>query len=246
MPEGPSIVLLKEQIQEFIGHEAIDVRGNSKAGIEKIKGCTITAINSWGKHLLISLNSGQTIKIHFMLFGSTSINQKKENRKERLGIDLDNGEINFYACSVKLIEGDLNEVYDWRSDVMNDSWDPELAYKKIKNQPEALICDVLLDQEIFSGVGNIIKNEILFRTRVHPESITGEIPDKIIRYLIKDSRIYSFQFLAWKRDFVLKKNYQVHTKKFCPRCELPLIRKQHLGVRKRRAFFCENCQLLFA
>lgn len=245
MPEGPSIVLLKEQIQGFIGHPVINVRGNSKAGIDKIEGTSIKGIHSWGKHLLISLSNDLTVKIHFMLFGSSSVNEKKQNRNERLGIDLDNGEINFYACSVKFLEGDLNELYDWSSDVMSDSWNAALAFKKIKQHEGELICDVLLDQEIFSGVGNIIKNEVLFRKRINPESLTGKIPKNLIKAIIQDSRDYSFQFLEWKRAFVLKKNYQVHTKKICPRCNIPLIKKQHLGSRKRRAFFCGNCQHLY-
>ena len=31
-----------------------------------------------------------------------------------------------------------------------------------------MVCDALLDQTVFAGVGNIIKNEVLFRTGVHP------------------------------------------------------------------------------
>lgn len=245
MPEGPSIVLLKEQLNEFISHPIITVNGNSKAGINKIDGSSIIDISSWGKHLLISISNGLTIKIHFMLFGSYSINERKENRIERLSLELDNGEINFYACSVKLLEDDLNKLYDWRTDVMSDEWDAELAYQRIQNHSHQLICDVLLDQEIFAGVGNIIKNEVLFRIRVQPESITGKIPNNLIKYLIKDAREYSFQFLEWKRAHVLKKNYQVHTKKTCPRCNIDLVRKQHLGIRQRRAFFCNNCQQLY-
>lgn len=245
MPEGPSIVLLKEQIDSFKGHSILNVKGNSKAGIDKIDGSSITNIFTWGKHLLISLSNGLTVKIHFMLFGSYSINERKENRIERLSLELDNGEINFYACSVKLLEDDLDKLYDWRTDVMSDVWDDELAYQRIQNHSHQLICDVLLDQEIFAGVGNIIKNEVLFRTRVHPESFTGKIPNDIIKNLIKDARDYSFQFLEWKRSYVLKKNYQVHTKKTCPRCSIDLVRKQHLGIRQRRAFFCNNCQQLY-
>lgn len=33
---------------------------------------------------------------------------------------------------------------------------------------------LLLEKEIFAGVGNIIKNEMLYRARVHPESIVGK------------------------------------------------------------------------
>ncbi|MGJ9419020.1 hypothetical protein ACHAC9_14805 [Massilia sp. CMS3.1] len=34
----------------------------------------------------------------------------------------------------------------------------------------------LLDQDIFSGVGNVIKNEVLFRIRVHPPRPSAPCP----------------------------------------------------------------------
>ena len=40
------------------------------------------------------------------------------------------GELNFYACSVKFIQEDINEVYDWTADVMNDKWNPESRQRK--------------------------------------------------------------------------------------------------------------------
>lgn len=244
MPEGPSIFLLTEEIKDFIGKEIIGVRGNSKAGIEKIEDSRIADIRSWGKQLLIALDNGHIIRIHFMLFGSYSINEKKPNRSERLGLDTNKGEINFYACSVKFLEGDLNTLFDWSADVMSDSWDHKAALEKVLRMDKELICDVLLYQDIFSGVGNIIKNEVLHRQRVQPQSVVAKIPGDILNNIVKDARDYSFQFLAWKREYVLKKNLLVHNKKTCPNCELPLVKKE-LGKTKRRAHYCANCQVLY-
>jgi endonuclease-8 len=112
----------------------------------------------------------------------------------------------------------------------------------LKSIPEALVCDALLNQNIFTGVGNIIKNEVLFRIRLHPESQIGAIPAKKINELVKEARNYSFDFLKWKKEFVLKKHWLAHTQKICPRCNIPFIKK-HLGKTNRRSFFCNNCQL---
>jgi endonuclease-8 len=80
--------------------------------------------------------------------------------------------------------------------------------------------------------------------KVHPESPVGNIPARKLSAMIKDVRTYSFLFLEWKMAFVLKKHWQAHTKKTCPRCELP-IRKSYPGRFKRRAFHCENCQVRY-
>src|SRR6185312_6896300 len=141
-------------------------------------------------------------------------------------------------------EGDVDTLYDWSTDVMNDAWNPENAKKKLKKIPDTLICDALLDQDIFSGVGNIIKNEILYRARVHPESTVKAIPAAKIKKLIEETRTYSFKFLEWKRNYVLRNHWLAHTKTLCLRCNLPIIKK-YTGVKNRRSFFCTNCQILY-
>ena len=43
--------------------------------------------------------------------------------------------------------------------------------EKLKDIPEELVCDALLNQNIFAGVGNILKNEVLFPyLRLRPET----------------------------------------------------------------------------
>jgi len=242
MPEGPSIGILKEAVQAFTGKRITEVSGNSKIGIERIHGQTVINFRSWGKHFLICFKTF-TVRIHFMLFGSYRINESRE-MKPRLSLKFKNGEINFYACSVKFIEEDLGEVYDWTCDVMNTSWDPKKAKQKLKAKPGLMACDALLDQHVFSGVGNIIKNEVLFRIKVHPESDVAKLPAKKLNELVKEAKVYSFQFLEWKKAFVLKKHWLAHTKKICPRDGIPFVKK-HLGKTHRRSFFCEQCQLLY-
>lgn len=107
-----------------------------------------------------------------------------------------------------------------------------------------MVCDALLDQEIFSGVGNIIKNEVLFRIGVQPESLVGNLPLFKINALIKEARNYSFDFLKWKRENVLKKHWLAHTKKTCSKCGQALIKK-YTGKAKRRSFYCEKDQKLY-
>jgi endonuclease-8 len=239
MPEGPSIILAKEVVAKFAGKKIIDVSGNSKIDQSILLNKKIIEFKSWGKHFLICLD-GLTLKVHFLMFGSYTIDEKKPDRAIRLNLTFKNGEINLYACSLKYLEGNINQHYDWSSDVMNEHWDKKKAKAKLKAIPNELICDALLEQYIFAGVGNIIKNEILYRVRVHPESILRKIPTAKINKLIDETRTYSFQFLEWKRAFELKKHWLAHTKKICLRCNLPIIRKQ-TGNKKRRSFICTNC-----
>jgi endonuclease-8 len=244
MPEGPSLVILKELISSFVGKTIISARGNSKIEMKRLEGRKILAMRTWGKQFFIVVK-GMTIRIHFLMFGSYSVNeQTKPDRSLRLHLHFAKGDIFFYTCAIKEIEGDIDELYDWQADVMSDLWNPLRARKKLKKMPETLVCDALLDQQVFSGVGNIIKNEVLYRIRLHPESLVGNIPPRKLGQMIKEARVYSFDFLEWKKQYVLRKHWLAHTKKICRRCELPFIKK-YCGKTKRRTFFCENCQVQY-
>lgn len=138
------------------------------------------------------------------MFCSYAINDEKD-RAPRLSLTFLNGYVNFYSCSVTIFEGYVDTLYDFTADVMNDNWDGRKALVKLKNIPNALICDALLEQDIFAGVGNIIKNETLFRVRIHPQSKVGSIPKTKLKEMIVEARNYSFDFLRWRKEFVLKK-----------------------------------------
>ena len=242
MPEGPSIIILKEAVQKFKGKKIIQAEGNAKLDIKRMSGEKIIDIKTWGKHLLIGFK-GFTLRVHLMMFGSYRVNEESK-ATPKLKLIFAKGYINFYACSLKYIEGDLNDTYDWSADVMNNDFDPRAARVKIKKLSDELICDVLLNQEILAGVGNIIKNEVLFRIRLHPETLVKDIPPRKLTELINEARYYSFEFLKWKKAFVLKKHWQAYTKKKCPRDQAPIFKK-YCGKTKRRTFFCEVCQVWY-
>ncbi|HEY0053975.1 MAG TPA: DNA-formamidopyrimidine glycosylase family protein [Pedobacter sp.] len=243
MPEGPSIVILKEAVSSFKGKTVVLADGNTKAiDLSLLENQQILDFKSWGKHFLICFNDF-SIRIHFMLFGSYRINESKST-PVRLSLKFDDGELNFYACSVVLLDKPLDDLYDWTADVMSKNWNHDKAFNKLRSQPKTLACDALLDQDIFAGVGNIIKNEVLFRIHLHPLSALGEIPDDNLHELIKEAVNYSFDFLKWKKEFTLKKHWLAHTKKICSRDNVPFMKK-HLGKTKRRSFYCEICQRYF-
>ena len=242
MPEGPSIVILCAAAAKFRGKTVRKASGNSKLDLSRMQGKRLVAVKSWGKHFLLEFR-GFSMRVHMLLFGSYRIDDAKP-APARMSLAFDNGVLNFYASSLKYIEGPLDDAYDWRVDVMNPAWDPARARRTLKSRPSVLACDALLDQDVFAGVGNIIKNEVLFRIGVHPSSHVGNLPPRKLGELIKQARVYSFDFLEWKQQFVLREHWQVHRKATCPSCGEALA-KAHLGKLKRVAYFCGRCQVLY-
>ena len=244
MPEGPSLLILREELAPFKGKKVKTATGNAKIDMDLLQGEKIVEFRTWGKQLFICLHEF-SVRIHFLLFGKHSIDEQIRTAKSlRLALNLGKHNLYFYTCSVRLITENLDEIYDWEADVLSDNWNPAKARKKLKAMPDTLVCDALLDQEVFSGVGNIIKNEVLYRVMVHPETKVKNIPARSLTLLIREARQYSFDFLKWKKAFELKKNWLVHTRKTCQRCQLPIIKK-YCGKTKRRTFFCKNCQLKY-
>ena len=242
MPEGPTLFMLEEETTRFVGQHIVAAEGNTKAiDPHQLAGQPILSLRAWGKHFIIELPT-MALRIHFLLFGSYAVDTHRQGRLKRLGLNMeDGGELNFYACSVKEVDPNLDALYDWSASVMSATWSPAAALKKLRAQPAMLVCDALLDQDIFAGVGNIIKNEVLFRIRVHPLSTVGALSAPKLRQLVAEARTYSFDFLRWKKLYVLKANWLAHAKTMCPRCYIPFS-KGKFGKTNRRAFFCENCQ----
>ena len=239
MPEGPSLVIARELLHKHAGKVVVSATGNSSLDLSRMERRRIVAFRTWGKHLLIEF-SQFSMRVHFMLFGSYRVDERKD-AVPRMRLMFKTGEFNVYACSLQYIDEPLDEVYDWATDVMSDHWDPKRARRRLKLHPERLAGDVLLDQSIFAGVGNIIRNEVLYRIGVHPESTIGALPARKLGDLIREARDYSFDFLEWKKAFVLRKHWLAHTRRMCVKCGGP-ISKTYPGTTRRRAFFCPVCQ----
>jgi endonuclease-8 len=56
----------------------------------------------------------------------------------RLQLSFSNGELNLYACAIRIIEEDVDEVYDWSGDVMNDAWGRKEGNAKLKKLPKII------------------------------------------------------------------------------------------------------------
>jgi endonuclease VIII len=247
--EGPSLHLAAEQLQPFTGRKIRSVAGNSTIGIARLSGLKVIEIFAWGKHLVFQFDTF-ALRVHFMLWGTFAATVKgrsvtgdyRRSGPPRLVLNFSNGEITIWAASVKFVEDtDARSAYDFSADIMADEWDGRAALAKVRSFPRGEIADVLLDQAIFGGVGNIIKNEVLFRTRVSPFAKVRDISDRKLRAIVADARTFSFRFLELRRIFALRKNLEVYRRSACPRCGGKIERRVH-GQRARRSFFCPRCQ----
>jgi endonuclease-8 len=237
--EGPDLVILKDKLKPFKGKKVLHARGYAKFDHKKIIDKNVIDIKTWGKHLLFCFKNF-TLKIHFGLFGIYRINDPKEGVNASLALHFSNGDFDCYIAHPSLIEENLSEVYDWQLDQLS----PEYNVKKVKEvllqqSNEKQIGDLLLDPDIFSGVGNIIRNESLYRAKLHPESKLGVIPSRKLTTLIRQTHKYSFEYLEASRKNVLGKTWKVYSQTECPLGHE--VKKKFTGKTKRGSFICEQC-----
>lgn len=247
--EGPSIFLAAEQLQPFAGRRVTKVSGNSKVGIDRFRGKRLTRIFAWGKHLVLQFEMF-ALRVHFLLWGTfaatvNGISVTGDYRRAgppRLVLAFANGEITLWSASLRILDSaDAREEYDFTADILSDSWNRRSAIRKARTHGPEEIADVLLDQSIFAGVGNIIKNEVLFRTRTSPFTTVNQLSPTQLRRIVDEARVFSFRFLELRREFTLRKHLEIYGRSTCPSCGGKVSRKVH-GGRGRRSFFCPVCQ----
>ena len=247
--EGPSLYLAAKQLKPFRGKTVLAVSGNSKIEKERMLQKKVKNIFSWGKHLIIQFDEF-ALRTHFMLFGTfeatvnnvTLTGDYQRSYRPRIQLDFENGNIKLFNCSVKFLETkNAKASYDFAIDIMSPKWDVDQALDSTRSKPGVEIADVLLDQEIFAGVGNIIKNEVLWRVRIHPKTKVKNIPLSELKKLIAETRKFSRLFYKWRKVFLLRKHLDIYQRSICPRCGAK-VKREKTGKRNRISHFCPVCQ----
>jgi len=243
--EGPPLRLIAEKLSRLIGEFVAEVSGNSKIQQKRLQGQKVLDVFSWGKNLFLQFPEF-SLKVHFLMFGSYRFNEERKGVVPRLSIVFSQDTLNLYNCSVKILSNsDVKELFDKELDIMSDNWNQTKTIGLMLNLSKALICDVLLDQKVFGGVGNIIKNEALFRGRVHPLSVIQKIPRKKLEDVANEARKFSLSFYrAVKKVESIKSQLVVYGKRQCPQCGEKVV-FQKTGRTNRISYFCPSHQKFY-
>lgn len=126
--------------------------------------------------------------------------------------------------------------------------------EKLKNKKKP-IKSLLLDQSIVAGLGNIYVDEVLFRSRIHPEKISHKLTDEEIKNVVK----YTVEVLeraielggttirTFRSQHGVSGTYQdellVHQKENSP-CVICQREIKKTKVGGRGTYYCETCQPL--
>ncbi|XP_048827381.1 endonuclease 8-like 3 isoform X1 [Brienomyrus brachyistius] len=260
MVEGPGCTLHGDNIRSRVqkGQKVQDITGDAKAipsadgsnavSFRVFGGCQYVGVDTLGKELFLYFGL-RALRVHFGMNGSLRINPS--DRKDRTGrlpalqISLTNDLLCFFDTTVEIRLADECEqkVRTMESlDVCSPKFSSSRAMEVLASQSNRMLCDVLLDQTVLPGVGNIIKNEALFNSGLHPASKVSQLTDGEIRHLVKMTRDFSLLFYKCnKSGSLLHKHYKVYKQPRCGQC-MSKITVCRLGENGRMTYFCHNCQ----
>lgn len=240
MPEGPSILLLKSQLQPFVGKTVQRAGGYGPMPTDWIKGRKLKELQTHGKHLYFVFTNG-VVQLHLGLFGEVLINERKKvNRK--FFLEFAQGAVNGYVVSVKKIEKTEN-LFDSRTDILSADFSAAYVRSLVAENAEKDIAALLMDQKIFTGVGNKIRVEALYRSGIHPLSKAGNIPAKELGKLIAAVRRYAKTFYKNLEKTGSNSDFKAYQQDHDP--EGNEITMKYLTKEKRKVYFSERKQKLY-
>lgn len=152
------------------------------------------------KNILIHLSGGYTILVHMKMTGHFLYEGYRKdpfNSHIRLYFTLNDKKRLYLSDLRKFAKVTILDTDKCKESLHLQTLGPEPLDKKFTYQifkerllkrPGGKIKQVLMDQTLISGIGNIYSDEILWRANVHPLSITGKIPEKNLKLMYQGAQ----------------------------------------------------------
>ncbi len=268
MPELPEVETVRRSLEPIIGRgiAAVEVTQTqlrkriAPRFSQRLVGQTIAGIERRGKYLLFHLSGGETLLAHLGMTGALLLQPHGTARgpHDHVRIRLSGGQQltyndprRFGLLRVGRLE-DFTELHNVGPDPLSRSLavGDLAALARGRKKP---VKNLLMDQQVLGGIGNIYANEILFHARIRPSRPAGRLSSReLVRLLRATRRVLTNAIrlggssISDYRDgdgrpgyFQLRLRVYDRAGKPCPRCQTPVRRAVHAG---RSSFYCPVCQ----
>lgn len=169
------------------------VKPDLREVLSKVRNREIIAVERRAKLLIIRLAGKENLVLHLRLTGQLFLRQPNDARDPFLHVILKlsngkelhfNDQRKFGYISLVGSDEDLEKIVaDYGPEPFKDLNSEKLSAAVKKSGRR--IKDLLLDQKVISGVGNIYANEALWLAKIHPEAKASSLSDSQIKELYK-------------------------------------------------------------
>lgn len=255
MPEGDSIRRVADRLQPLIGQTL--ARVTTQGIVRDLAGRTITAVAPHGKHLMIDLDDGTQLRMHLGMNGrvryynradgEAAVARTSPGRASLVLVTTDYVAMWIQAPTVEITARRAPmrgvAVASLGPDVLAADFDPAVAAIRAGEHACRMIGEVLLDQRVAAGIGNIWRSESLFACGIDPRTMVSALSADQIASIYRAARELMLANVAGTAPRGARDHFAVYsrTNKPCPRCTTP-IRAYQLGEPQRWAWSCPICQ----
>lgn len=223
-----------------------------------IKGRTVTRVESAGKHVLIHLSGSLVLRTHMRMHGAWHLYRHGERWRapaRAVRVRLDTAEWIAIAVDVPVAEfvsearlSTGTPVGRLGPDLLAGDFDEAAAAARIHAAAPRPLGDVLLDQRVVAGLGNVLRVEALFMAGVSPDAPAGTVPiETLVRLLSTARRVMRSSTASGVRRTTsrLHPGAQLwvygRTGAPCRRCGTPIASRK-AGPGTRAVYWCPTCQ----
>ncbi|HYO42689.1 MAG TPA: DNA-formamidopyrimidine glycosylase family protein [Candidatus Limnocylindrales bacterium] len=253
MPEGDTLVRVADGLRPYLLGRTVTAASARTPGpqAQRLVGATVTAVEAQGKNLLIRFDIGLEVRTHLRMHGSWHRYRPGERwrrppARARLVIEVEGSvAVCFDAPTVELFEQRVEAIHPSLSrlgpDLLKEPVDVAEALRRLRDPSRAQtpVAVALLDQRALAGIGNEVKNEILWQARRSPFTPVRDLEDTALLELIGLGRTVLREGAATGHR---PRHVYRRSGRPCPRCGA-IIRVEHQGADlPRLTFWCPRCQ----
>jgi endonuclease-8 len=251
MPEGDSIFRTAEKLRGALQGKRVVSAGPGQ--LRRLAGTTVSDVQPVGKHLMIRFDNGLALHTHMRMRGVWQVyarGQRAARPDWQLKAIIETDDMVaacFAAPVVELIRDESSHVGHLGPDILGDDWDVQTVIKRAKSLGGAAIGEVMLDQRVTAGIGNVYRCEALWQRKVSPWTPVDQLTAGELAALFEAARQAMRANLGGdpRRRFPGYGRGAVHGRggRPCPRCGT-LIKVRALGEHARLVYWCPACQKL--
>lgn len=259
MPEGDTVHKLAGILRPLlVGATLEQARLARMAGAERLAGVQVEAVEATGKHLLVRLANGLTLRSHLGMYGSwhryaPGEPWRKPVRQASIVLWTAHAVLVCFHAREVVLEptaglAQRDRLERLGPDLLGPDFDARAAVVRARalQGPDAPLVDMLLDQRVAAGIGNVYKSEVLFLERIAPDRRLADAPDDRVAGLYDRARALLAANLGGGPRITRPEpgpDLWVYGRRRepCLRCGTP-IRYARLGHDLRSTYWCPACQ----
>lgn len=209
MPEGPEVASFADDLNEAIGGKEIfdfkwDCSFSHFKNLDQVPlGTIVKKVRSRGKKIIFYLDNGGFLLSSLGMEGSWYLKEKEEKSSTLVHLFFEDvilcyrdtrhfGHLEYYSTREELesrLDIGLDILFD---EISFNQWEEKIKEAIKRHRKELSISEFLLEQRYISGIGNYLRAEIIYQSKVNAlapiSTLSKEELERLLKFSIREAR----------------------------------------------------------